>query len=166
MSGAQLVNQQGLGALTYVCSANAVPSSGQLGYLAGGQLVKPDPAFDGTILPTTVAGAGLNNNVLGVAMTDAVSASVTQTATFPDVPFNINLAQLLPYVAVAWEGTFRLMTSSAFNLGDFAVADIYGQVKKYTAGTSTYDQIVAQCTDPAGSVASGAFGIFTLMLGK
>jgi hypothetical protein len=164
MPGALIAFQEG--PLTFPVSNNSVPASAVTGLIYGGQLVCSDSAYDGTVITTVAYAAGSSNlRVIGVAMTDGANPAVSQSLVPPGTSFDLNVSPILPYVAVALAGVFRLTTTSAFNFGDLAVADIYGQVKKYTHGTDTYDQIVAKCVDPAGTVSSGAQGQFALALG-
>lgn len=112
--------------------------------VTGGMLVMPD-GTTGQVKPAT-AGA---TTVLGVALSDANPAGSDPTS-----PLNIGWAQ--PEVAVAYgPADVDLTYTGAAAFGELLVADANGAVKAYTAGTSTYDAVVARCTEPAGMSAAG-----------
>jgi len=49
----------------------------------------------------------------------------------------------------------RVTYNTAAALGQLLAADATGQVKAYTAGTTTYDAIVGRCTEPLGVAGAG-----------
>jgi hypothetical protein len=110
----------------------------------GGRLVMPDTGNPGTIIHTTLN----TTKCLGVALMDAMPLS-GQTVD----GFAVTSAIVRPDVAVATEGVYRLWASAAINFGDRVVADASGYIKAYTAGTSTFDQIVGKCVEPGGIAA-------------
>lgn len=127
-----LVQKFEKGPLTFNCGPNTI---------TGGRLVMPDTGNPGNIIHTT-----LNTpNCLGVALLDAAPLS-GQTVD----GFAVSSAIIRPDVAVANEGVYRLWASAAIPFGSYVVADANGYVKAYTAGTSTYDQIVGKCVEPNG----------------
>lgn len=112
--------------------------------VTGGQLVEPDTG--GKIKPA----AANSTKVLGVALNDAQPAG-----SAPNNPINTGWPS--PQVAVARDVDVRVTYNAAANLGDPLVTTANGQVKPYTAGTSTFDQVIGRCTEPLG-VAAGAVG--------
>lgn len=109
--------------------------------IIGGRLVMPDTGNAGTIIHTTLNAT----DVLGVALMDAAPLS-GQTVD----GFAVTSAITRPDVAVANEGVYRLWASGAIGFGKRVVADANGYVKQYTAGTSTFDQIIGKCVEPGG----------------
>ncbi len=121
--------------------------------VTGGQLVMADTSNVGFVKPAT-AGA---ITVLGVAMTDA-----QPDGTDPQAPLDISWAR--PYVSVAYgPADVDVTYTTAAAHGDLLVAAAAGAVAKYTAGTSTYDQIVGRCT-AEGGVLANAMGPMRLHL--
>jgi len=112
--------------------------------VTGGQLVE----VDGTTGKVKPAGAGAVD-VLGVAANDANPAG-SDTDT--------NYANARPHVAIYYTPVDIPVTyAGAATFGQKLVAAADGEVTPYTAGTSTFDQIVGVCTEPGG-VAAGAKG--------
>jgi hypothetical protein len=161
MAGAALAYE--CGPITYHVG-NSAGGSGTTGLVRGGDLVVPDTST-GAAGDVMTCGTANALNVLGVTMTDGANEALAQGGTTIGEPFTLLLSPLQPYVAVASEGVFRLKASSAVALGQLCVADNVGGVKAYTGGgTSTFDMIVAKLVDPAGACASGAIGLFMLLL--
>lgn len=113
--------------------------------VAKGQLVMPDSTTPSSV---KVATAG-STNVLGVAMKAAVNAGGTGSQSDTD------RAGIGPTTSVALSGVVRVTFASAANPGDMLVAAANGAVTKYTAGTSTFDQVVGSAMSV---VSSGAVG--------
>lgn len=112
--------------------------------VTGGTLVEFDASNAGKVKPAAA------NSILvaGVALADANPAG-----TDPTNPVQIGWAR--EFVAVAYGPIDVDVTyASAAKPGDLLVAAASGQVTKYTAASSTYDQIVGRCSAHA-AVASG-----------
>jgi len=109
----------------------------------GGQLVQPDT---GGAVKTALANSV---TVLGVALHDA------GVRTSQDGQTVANLAQNPDYLAVGYGLDVRVTYNTAAALGQLLAADATGQVKAYTAGTTTYDAIVGRCTEPLGVAGAG-----------
>jgi len=144
--------------------ANAVPAyeSGPITYqvnqaVVGGQIVQLDT---GGMVKPAVANSVI---ALGVATKDAIPTGTNQNPTVVGVPQSINLSPISAYTAVAMTGVWRLTNGGggALALGDLVVCAASGAVQKYTAGTSTFDQIIGKCVDPAG-IAAGQVGLILI----
>lgn len=107
--------------------------------IIGGRLVMPDTVNLGMVIHTTLA----TTKCLGVALDDAIPLS-GQTVD----GYAVTAAIIRSEFAVAWEGIYWLDFSVAATFGDLLVADAAGKVRPYTAGTSTYDQIIGRCVEP------------------
>jgi hypothetical protein len=93
---------------------------------------------------------------VGVATSDSLPTSTSQTPTVPGAPVAVNLAPYPPYVAVAVEGVWPLTYAAAATFGQRLITAANGQV---TPASSAADPrtIVGVCFEPAG-VASGGVG--------
>lgn len=112
--------------------------------VTGGMLVEVD-GTTGKVKPA----AANSTDVIGVVANDANPAG-TDTDT--------NYANQRPHVAVYYAPVdIKVTYAGAGTFGQKLVAAANGQVTPYTAGTSTFDQIVGICTEPGG-VAAGAKG--------
>lgn len=126
------------GPLTFNVGTNTV---------VGGQLVMVDGSTT-FIKPTTAN----TTKCLGVALDDAkpLAGQVVDGVIGVQGGGGVTANIVRPDVAVAYCGVYRLTYSVAANFGDPLVADAAGKVKPYTPGTTTFDQIVARCVEPAG----------------
>jgi hypothetical protein len=108
--------------------------------IIGGRLVMPDAAT-GYIKHTTAA----TTKCLGVATDDAGPLAGQSVSGY-----DVTSAILPSETAVAFRGVWKLEFSVAAAFGDLLVADADGKVKPYTAGTSTFDQIIGKCVERSG----------------
>jgi hypothetical protein len=106
--------------------------------VTGGQLLEPD-STTGKVKPATAGSA----KVLGVAIDDGTPRA------------SVDFGTHRPEIGVAY-GPCDIKVKYAANCawGVLLVAAATGQVTPYTAGTSTHDQIVGRCTEPAGVTAT------------
>lgn len=125
------------GPLTFDVGTNTV---------VGGQLVMS--MTGGFIAPTTSA----TTKCLGVALDDAkpLAGQAVDGTVGVQGGGGVTSAIVRSTTAVASEGVYRLTYSVAAAFGDLLVADTAGKVKPYTAGTTTFDQIVGRCVEPLG----------------
>lgn len=97
-----------------------------------------------------VAGA-LALNVLGVALidgtTDALIASTTPLVAWPEAD----------RITIGAHGIFPVTYTANCTVGTWLVAGAAGAVTPYTAGTSTFDEIVGYCTQSI-TISAGAVG--------
>lgn len=123
--------------------------------IVGGQLV------DATATGVQPAGAA-SNVCLGVAVTDALGATVAQTPTVPGAPVAVNLAPFPNTVGVASEGVYPVTYAAAATFGQRLITAANGQVTPAGA-TPDARQVVGICYEPAG-VALGAVGAMSLSI--
>lgn len=108
----------------------------------GGQVVMVDGST-GKIKPTT----GVVNNVLGVALNDAVPAGSGSQTAFGTAPKTTSVAY--------GPATVKCTASGAIAFGALVTSAASGQVA--TIGAGTFDQAIGRCVEPAG-ISSGAAG--------
>lgn len=113
--------------------------------VTGGQLVEVDGST-GKVKP---ASAG-SKTVLGVALEDGQPAGSAPTNP-------VNTSWPPAQISIADDVDIRVTYAAVATYGVWLVAAANGQVTPYTSGTSTFDQVVGRCTEPAG-VAAGATG--------
>lgn len=115
----------------------------------GGQLVVPDAAT-GKIKPCVLAAA---TNWLGVALYRAEPATTTGEDTVWDEP-RVDYSVPRPDVAVACEGTFKLLVSEAVAFGDVVYPSATAGAVQKTTATGRAVGIVVE----TGGIANGARG--------
>lgn len=130
------------GPITYTVSAST----------SGGQLVAAQS--DGTVAPA----AADSTAVLGVAVKNAEPSDAGASSTTAYGEDVVDVSWPRPEVAVAYRGVYRVTYAAAASFGDLLVAAASGQVTPYTAGTSTFDQIVGRCVETGGVAAAGDRG--------
>lgn len=102
----------------------------------GGRLVMLEA--DATIIHTTLN----TNKCVGVAVDDAkpLSGQVVDG-------YHATAAIVRSQTAVAYRGVWRLEFSVAATAGDRLVADAAGKVRPWTAGTTTFDQVIGMALE-------------------
>jgi hypothetical protein len=155
-----------LGPITFNIAASNI--------VLGGNVVMIDPTNAGYVVAAKGTSAGVGSiTVLGVSLTDGVGPSVSENSTDPLGNNILALTQYPNDCSVALYGVFNLVFAGACNFGELvrtvdgttAGQTTAGQVYPYTNNsTTTYDQIVGRCVQPAG-VASGGTGMVLIGIG-
>jgi hypothetical protein len=120
-----------------------------LSAVVGGQLV--DGAAGG--VQPSAAGSFV---CIGVATSDAIPTTTSQTPTVPGAPVAVNLAPYPAQVAVAVKGVWPLTYAAAATFGQRLVTAANGQVTPAGAAPDARS-VVGICMEPAG-VALGGVG--------
>jgi hypothetical protein len=123
--------------------------------VVGGQLV------DGVAGGVQPSAAG-SNVCVGVALSDSLPASTSQTPTVPGAPVSVNLAPYPAQVAVSSEGVLPVTYAAAATFGQRLITAANGQVTPAGAAPDAR-QVVGICYEPAG-VAPGAVGAMLLAI--
>jgi hypothetical protein len=145
--------------------------------ILGGNVVMSDPTNTGSNYVVAAKGPSSNKGavtVIGVALNDAVGPSVSQGSTDPLGNAILALTQYPNQVTVALIGVFNLVYAGTCAFGglvrtvDGATAGqtTAGQVYPYTAGSTTYDEIIGKCIQPGGVTAVGATGLTIVGIGS
>lgn len=131
----------------------------------GGQLVEVDAAT-GKIKTCTAD----SPKVLGVALYTARPAGTAYTDTTGYNETRVDYSVPQEFVAVAWQGTYKLTATGAIAFGEKVVSAATGTVKPIpavttpTAGDVTNTRnIVGMCVEPGG-ISSGSQGLIRLSL--
>lgn len=102
--------------------------------------------------------------VLGVALYGALPAGTSQSSTtgYDEPAYDFSTPG--EYVAVAWTGTYKLVSDDILAFGDYVVVGTNGNVKKAAAAAlGDNRKIVGKCVEPLG-VAAAAKGLIRLSL--
>jgi hypothetical protein len=127
--------------------------------ITGGMLVESDGASPALVRPASAA----SQVCLGVATTDGVGASVSQTFTLPGSPPTVNAGTYPNFVAVDCTGVYPLTYTAAATFGARLKCAANGQVTPWVSGTDNAELIVGICYEPSG-VGIGAVGATRLAL--
>ena len=147
-AGATIVSVQSATAVTISAAATASATAVSLTITVPAAVYSD--ATSGNTDVAYVAGADATD-VLGVALVDAApTTSLSSTLAYPAAD----------RVTIGAHGEFPVTYAASCNVGVPLVAAANGQVAPYTAGTSTFDEIVGYCTQTtaAGNVGRAYIG--------
>ena len=118
------------------------------------------PVVGGQLLDGAVGGvqpsAAASTVCVGVATSDAIPSTTSQTPTVPGAPVAVNLAPYPAQVAVAVKGVWPLTYAAAATFGQRLITAANGQVTPAGAAPDARS-VVGICMEPAG-VALGGVG--------